>query len=152
MQETRVWSLGWEDALEKETATHSNILAYILKIPWTEEPGGLLSMGSQRVRHNWACTHADTHKYTNTHTSIFSFKNFYLGPSLVVQWLRICLPMQVTRVQSLIRELKSHIPWSNYLASHRFWAMCNWSLHPPEPGLCNQRSHHNEKAGHCTGE
>ena len=43
MQETRVRSLGWEDALEKEMAAHSSILAW--KIPWTAEPGGLLSMG-----------------------------------------------------------------------------------------------------------
>ena len=49
MQETRVQSLGWEDSLEKEMATHSNILAW--KIPWIEEPGRLQSMGSQRVRH-----------------------------------------------------------------------------------------------------
>ena len=45
MQETRVQSLGWEDPLEKEMATHSNILAW--KIPWTEEPGGLQSTGLQ---------------------------------------------------------------------------------------------------------
>ena len=48
MQETQVQSLGWEDPLEKGMATHSSILAW--KIPWTEEPGGLLSMGLQRVR------------------------------------------------------------------------------------------------------
>ena len=48
MQETRVQSLGWEDPLEKEMATHSSILAW--KIPRTEEPGRLQSMGSQRVR------------------------------------------------------------------------------------------------------
>ena len=47
MQETWVRSLGWEDALEKGMATHSSILAW--RIPWTEEPGGLQSMGSQRV-------------------------------------------------------------------------------------------------------
>ena len=47
MQETQVQSLGWEDLLEKEMATHSTILAW--KIPWTEEPGRLQSMGSQRV-------------------------------------------------------------------------------------------------------
>ena len=47
MRETRVWSLGWEDPLEKEMATHSSILAW--RIPWMEEPGGLQSMGSQRV-------------------------------------------------------------------------------------------------------
>ena len=48
MWETRVRSLGWEDPLEKEMATHSSILAW--RIPWTEEPGGLQFMGSQRVR------------------------------------------------------------------------------------------------------
>ena len=48
--ETWVRSLGKEDSLEKEMATHSNILAW--EIPWTEEPGRLQSMGSQRVRHN----------------------------------------------------------------------------------------------------
>ena len=52
VQETQVWSLGWEDPLEKEMATHSSILAW--KIPWTEEPGRLQSMGLQRVGHDWA--------------------------------------------------------------------------------------------------
>ena len=45
MQEMQVQSLGWEDPLEKEMATHSSILAW--EIPWTEEPGGLQSTGSQ---------------------------------------------------------------------------------------------------------
>ena len=49
MQETQVQSLGQEDPLEKEMVTHSSILAW--SIPRTEEPGGLQSMGSQRVRH-----------------------------------------------------------------------------------------------------
>ena len=50
MQETRVRSLGLEDPLEKEMATHSSILAW--RIPWSEEPGGLQSTGSQRVGHD----------------------------------------------------------------------------------------------------
>ena len=50
MQETWVQSLGWEDLLEKEMATHSSILAW--KIPWMVEPGRLQSMGSQRVGHD----------------------------------------------------------------------------------------------------
>ena len=50
VQETWVQSLGWEDPLEKEMATHSSVLAW--RIPRTEEPGGLQSMGSQRVRHD----------------------------------------------------------------------------------------------------
>ena len=48
--ETWVQSLGWEDPLEREMATHSSILAW--RMPWTEEPGGLQSMGSQRVGHD----------------------------------------------------------------------------------------------------
>ena len=50
MQETRVQSLGWEDLLEKEMATHSSIPAW--RIPWTEVPDRLQSMGSQRVGHD----------------------------------------------------------------------------------------------------
>ena len=50
MQETRVRSLGREDALEEEMATHSSILAW--RIPWTEKPGRLQSMGSQKVGHD----------------------------------------------------------------------------------------------------
>ena len=50
MQETQVVSLGSEDSLEKGMATHSSILVW--RIPWTEEPSGLQSMGSRRVRHN----------------------------------------------------------------------------------------------------
>ena len=57
MQETRIQSLGREDPLEKEMATQYSTLAW--EIPWTEDPGGLQSMGLQRVRHDWA---------TNTHT------------------------------------------------------------------------------------
>ena len=52
MQETQVQSLGWEDPLEKGMATHSSVLAW--RIPWTEEPGGLQSMGSRRVGQDWA--------------------------------------------------------------------------------------------------
>ena len=51
-QETRVWSLGWEDPLEEGMADHSSILAW--EIPGTEEPGRLQYKGSQRVRHDWS--------------------------------------------------------------------------------------------------
>ena len=52
MQESQVRSLGWEDPLEEGMATHSSILAW--RIPWTEEPSRLQSMGSQRVGHDWS--------------------------------------------------------------------------------------------------
>ena len=51
VQGTRVWSLDWDNPLEKRMATHSNILAW--RIPWTEEASGLQSMSSQRVGHDW---------------------------------------------------------------------------------------------------
>ena len=63
MQETQVLFLGQEDPLEKEMETHSCIIAW--EIPWTEEPGGLQSMGLQRVIYT---EHADTHIYKHTHT------------------------------------------------------------------------------------
>ena len=59
IQETLAQSLGWEDPLEKEMATHSGFLAW--RIPWPAEPGRLQSIGLQRVGHNWECTHTHTH-------------------------------------------------------------------------------------------
>ena len=55
----QVQSLGWEDPLEEGMATHPSILAW--RIPWTEEPGGLQSMGSQRTGHSWASEHTVTY-------------------------------------------------------------------------------------------
>ena len=75
MQETWVRSLGWEDPLEKRIATHSSVLAWI--ISWTEEPGGLQSMESQRVRHNWV---------TNT----FTFHLLFLHWDFFFFFLFIC--------------------------------------------------------------
>ena len=59
IQETWVQSLGWENPLEKRMATHSSIFAW--RIPWTEEPGGLQSMDSQRAGHNWVTNTHSTH-------------------------------------------------------------------------------------------
>ena len=66
MQETRVLSLSWEDSLQKGMATHSSILAW--RIPWTEESGGIQSMGSQRVGRDWlslSCFTDDPFIYIN---------------------------------------------------------------------------------------
>ena len=62
MLETWVWSLGWEDPPEKGMATHSSILA--CRVPWTEEPGGLQSMGPQRVRQDLATKQQTKQGYT----------------------------------------------------------------------------------------
>ena len=61
MQETQVQCLGQEDPLEEGMATHSSILAW--EIPWVEEPGGLPSLGSQRVGHDWVIKHTHTHTH-----------------------------------------------------------------------------------------
>ena len=54
-QEMRIQSLGWEDPLEEEMATHSGV--FVWKILWTEKPGRLQSMGPQRARHDWVTEH-----------------------------------------------------------------------------------------------
>ena len=69
MQETWVWSLGQEDSLEKEMATHSSTLAW--KILWTEEPGRLQSMGSQRVGHDSATSLSEWMKLLS-HVRLFA--------------------------------------------------------------------------------
>ena len=93
MQETQVQCLGREDLLEKEMATHSSILAW--KIPWTEEPGGLQSMGSQRAGHN--CM-------TNTHTQT----------SQMVLWVKN--PPAVQELQELRFD-----PWVRKISWRRAW-------------------------------
>ena len=83
-QETQVWSLGWEDRLEKGIETHSSILAW--RIPWTEDSGGLQSMGSQRVRHDWATnTFTFIKKYVTIAyiTSQECFYTFFTWPKFV---------------------------------------------------------------------
>ena len=72
-QETWVQSLGEEDFLEEEMATHSHILAW--RIPWTEEPGGLLSMGLQRLGQDWVT------KNTQVATSLLH-KSFLINKTL----------------------------------------------------------------------
>ena len=78
MQETQVQSLGQEDPLRKEMATHSSILTR--KIPWTEEPGGLQSMGSQRVRHDQVTEHNDDKERSHC-TVVFTVLYFHSSHS-----------------------------------------------------------------------
>ena len=83
MEETQVQSLGQEDPLEKGIATHSTFLAW--RIPWTEEPGGLPSTGSQRVRQDQA-THTFTLPFPAREQNCFFFFEqncFYLIPEFL---------------------------------------------------------------------
>ena len=108
MQETQIPSLGQEDPLEEGMATHSSILAW--RIPWTEEPGGLQSMGLQE---------SDMTELTKAPLPC------YQNVSLLAQWQRIRQPMQETWVQSLgledplEKKMETHssvlawkIPWT----------------------------------------
>ena len=96
MWDTRVQSLGWEDPLEKEMATHSSILAW--RIPWTEEPGGLQSMGSQRAGHD-----SGTNTFTPHHRGPCSCQRRFSSLGLASS----CHPAQI--LPSLPGPLR---PWS----------------------------------------
>ena len=111
MWETRIWSLSQEHPLEKEMATHSSILAWI--IPWTEEPGGLESTGSWRVGHDWA---------TNTHTLPWIYSLPLLKAYLPGHFLKdsMMVPDQIkfpslNTLKAVILFL--HSPYSTY----RYW-------------------------------
>ena len=80
MQETCVRALAWEDPLEKGMATHPSILTW--RILWPEEPGGVQSMGLQRVGHNWACTHKVNKTWTALLSLCYSF--WYLHACILV--------------------------------------------------------------------
>ena len=85
VQETQVWFLGWEDPLEKRVATHSSILAW--RILWTEEFGGLPSMGSQTVRHDWV-----------TNTFLFPWTLYFIKTDIsyyLILWLYIYIYFQI---------------------------------------------------------
>ena len=95
IREMQVQSLGWEDPLEQETATHCSILTW--KVPWTEEPGEPQSTGSQRVGHDWAQAHSPqlaqiklSHFYYRI--LIYWFINYFhqqgpnMGPQIQARW------------------------------------------------------------------
>ena len=97
MQETWVRLLGWEDPLEKEMVTYSSILAW--EIPCIEEPRRLQTMGSQRVRHNWATEHTHTHTHTTCHSMWLRVWVLVL-PRALAAWIwksLLDLPSPVTR-------------------------------------------------------
>ena len=124
MRETQVQALGWEDPLEKEMAIHSNTIAW--KIPWTEETGRLHSMGSQRVRHNWA-------------TSLTHSCHFLGFPGSSAGWGRfsgegICYPLQYSWASMVAQMVK------NPTAMWETWV---WSLgweDPLEEGMATWSS------------
>ena len=98
MQEIQVRSLGQEDPLEKEMATPSCILDW--KIPWTEEPGGLQSIGSQRVRHDWATSLSLSNK-----KPIFFIRAILVGVRCYLTTVFICISQLINDVEFFLMWL-----------------------------------------------
>ena len=87
MQEMWVWSLGQEDPLEKEVATHSSILVW--GMPWTEKPGGLWSMGSQRVGHDTETDHTST--YSQNLVWCLKYSKHSINICQINKWISVIL-------------------------------------------------------------
>ena len=113
MQETWVWSLGREDPLEEGMATHFHILAW--RIPWTEEPGGLQSIGLQRIRHDWVTNaftfHLSIHPSIHLYLYIYVYLYLFIHPSL-----------SVSIYLSVAISLSSAIQGTNSISSFQAWA------------------------------
>ena len=118
MHETWVWSLGWEDTLGKEKATHSSIFAW--RIPWTEEPGGWQLMVLQRVRRDWATNTSTLLQERGLHiiealakAVIFPTAHNWMNESLSQKWDRITSKwIQFSSVQSLSHVWLFVTPWT----------------------------------------
>ena len=141
MWETWVWSLGREDPLEKEMATPSSTLAW--KIPWTEKPGRLQSMGSQRVGHDWTTelnwTELNGHTWSGfpyflQFKSEFGNKEFMIWATVsswsCFCWLYRASPSLVTK--NIINLISGSTIWwcpcvqSSHVVGRRCWL---WSVH-----------------------
>ena len=118
MQETWVWSLGQEDPLEEEMATHSSILAW--RIAWTEEPGRLPSMGSQRVGHDWATdTFASPCLIFSFHSSAyFCYTHYDLGSPLCTFHTSVHSPWWPLNAAPIFQMRKLRLRKIRYLATN----------------------------------
>ena len=132
MQEVWVQSLGWEDPLEKEMATHSSMLAW--EIPWTEEPGGLSTVGSQRVGHDWVTKRQQQKNRPLPHPQQF----WFIGLSWGTSWglLFMCLshksPQQAVVIFNVSQMLITCSQDRNF---------CLHQLNLTEPGVSQGNGH-----------
>ena len=116
LQETQLWSLGCKDPLEKGMTSQSSILAW--RIPWTEEPGGLQSMRSQRVRHDWATD-------TFTSLSLFSYERWKYTDGFT----QFSLGKKKVRRESRLKDGKTV---TNRIVKHTYsekvFSLCHWKF------------------------
>ena len=115
MRETWVQSLDWDDPLEKDMATHSSIVAW--RIPWTEEPGGLWAMGSQRVRHDWATRHGP--QWSPAHGSSPSL--CFFGAVCYVQFLKPQMPAGIFQASPYSYGSPQASDLTGHPSPHRDW-------------------------------
>ena len=137
MRETQVWSLGWEDPLEKETATQSSVPAW--RIPFTEEPGRLQSMGLQRVRHDLVSKQQQWGEFGN-----FSGQGIYRSADKCkqVDWTSLFSYLQVDLCNTEQTNQDSN-SWSHGpLAKCPLWVFTNLSISPLQEwgSLCTGRN------------
>ena len=119
MQETWVWSLGWDDSLEKEMATHSSTLAW--KIPWMEEPGRLQPMGLQKVRHD------------SDFTKLIEFRMCWLwGPVIYVSGKVLCLAQRSCSFRFCGEKINNFVCGSFYFFITEGGNVINWKQHIDE--------------------
>ena len=130
MQETWVRSLGWEDPLKKEMATHSSILAW--KIPWMEERGRLQSMGSQIVGHDWATSLTHKRLYTIWLISLSVIPSIQFSCSVVFDSLR---PHGLQHARPSCPSRSIHI-----IANDRMFSFFKWLTNNPLHIYNEQRS------------
>ena len=128
-----VWSMGREDTLEEEMATHSSILAW--KIPWTDEPGRLHSKGSQRVGHDWATEHTQwenkqcASQYFGSYGAFFfEPANWYFSWSFyhVCSFPKDAIILQKFRVNFLLRLVRSSWDMGDTV---RCYQVQDWEAH-----------------------
>ena len=123
MQETQVQSLGHEDPMEEEMATHSRILAW--RIPQIQEPGGLQSMRSQRVRHNWATEQARykiTYKYSSNISRLWKARKEWATLSQTKETGELC---QLKPWGTLHWILVQKEKWKNWKNPDEIWSLVN---------------------------
>ena len=153
MEEMWVWSLGQEDPLEKQMATHSSILVW--EIPWTEEPCGLQPMGFQRVRHTWVSKqHEVSQSLAPPQCSLLSeYASFCCG--LGCGWRRECGSQEVTLLLGMEEAPAVLGGWYSIQPLHVLpWASLQWflSVFSPQWASFNQRLHWDDSRCYILGQ
>ena len=145
MQETRVRSLGWEDPLEKEMASHYRTIAW--KIPWTEEPGRLQSTGSQRVGHDWATSLSAIRVVSSAYLRLLVFLLAILIPACASSSATFCMMCSTYKLNSflILKTFNFYIKLWNYLAiaNHFVWTidLSSKTMNPGQEGISRKMIH-----------